>query len=276
MKAPSFLRRRLVRLAALVGGLGLLGAVLVGPGAPDPVRAGGKTGTRQRARKEAQMVDDLANRNKPPKIVERPRGSPSCLPLYPKDYDWREEARVRRALDRLCSDTSDKLWEELVRRQGDPRYCIMQWQDVDENAEICSVGRACEDLAHDRLFGLIRPYLPSAPGKEPEYACRIDDIEDLAAWRKARAGVPLYRLQIEVCHKALRALDRLVKEKLLSDKEKAEARKGLEAEVAKLRRTRRPVFTEISLTANVYKPKVATRIRKVIESNSAEMINLAK
>jgi hypothetical protein len=277
MKTTSFPPpRRRVRLAGLAGCLALLGVALGGPGAPDPARAGRKNGAGPRARKEAQMVDNLANRNKPPKIVKRPSGSPRRLPLYPRKYDWREEARVRRALKRLASDRSQALWEELVRRIDDRRYCVVNWNDVDENAELYTVGDICWLVAHNGLFGLIHPYLPSAPGKQPEYACGIADLGNLAVWRKKRAGVPLYRLQLEICHKALAALDRLVKEKLLTAAEKVEARKGLEAEVAKLRRTRRPVFTEIDLTANEYDREDAVHIRKVLKSHSSEMINLAR
>ena len=45
--------------------------------------------------------------------------------MYPESYDWKEEARVRQAIDKLYQDRTVELWEELVRREADPRYCVV-------------------------------------------------------------------------------------------------------------------------------------------------------
>src|SRR5690242_12997399 len=64
----------------------------------------------------AKMAEAIANRNTPPKIVKRRNYLPQYVPLYPKNYDWKEEDRVRNALDELEGDTSTELWEALVQK----------------------------------------------------------------------------------------------------------------------------------------------------------------
>src|SRR5436309_12137254 len=119
MNTTSCLCRSWVSCTIVICGLGLICAGVLGRDAGGPV-------AQRDAEGPAKMVDAIVNRNKPPKLVDRPRDSlPQVAALYPESYDWKEEERVRTAIRKLLHDTTAELWEELVRRREDPSYCIV-------------------------------------------------------------------------------------------------------------------------------------------------------
>jgi hypothetical protein len=233
MKPTRSSLRRWACPAVTLCALGLLGAAALGDGGKRPA-------AKREAKKVAKMVDALANRNKPPKVVDRRLTGgawPQTLPLYPDGYDWKEERRVHRALTALLADTSVELWEELVRSWDDERYCVVVMDGTLDDAYVRSVGAVCRDLAYARLTKVFRRHLP--PGLPPR-GLRLDvgfDARDLASWREVRKKKSVYELQIEACQEAARAL---AKVKGLSKEEVAKAREKIEAEVAKLKKTKRP------------------------------------
>jgi len=251
-----------MRCALTIGSLILIGAVVLGEA------AGGEKAKRD-AKEAAKMVEAIANRNKPPKIVSRRRVCPTELPLFPKEYDWKEEERVRKALDKLHQDKSVELWEAMVQKANDRRYCVASYSGSSSDVYIDSVGGICSGLAYGRLCEVFEQHLPSLP----PHGCPIqfwNVREDMPAWRKARKDKSLYQLQIEVCDMALRELPKIRADDI-SDKEKVEARKKIEAEIAKLRRTKRPVFRETgSRYTPAYPRKEAKRVREAIEKGTLE------
>jgi hypothetical protein len=254
--------------AVMLSGLTLLGLAVLGEGAVGPVP---KRNAKARAEKK---VDEIVNRNKPPKVVRRPRAWPEMVALYPERYDWKEEERVRKALDKLYQDTTAELWEELVRRADDRRYCVVVVSGQNEDAEVYDVGRVCWLLAYLRLTEGFRRHLPVDPhrGGRP-LAVRIV-TKRFAEWRKERVKKSLYQLQIEVCEAAL---SELAKVKDVPEKQKTLARKKIKAEITKLRRTKRPLFRKYDSFGEVfYTPKLAERIRKAVRSGSSETIDIIK
>jgi hypothetical protein len=269
---PSLLR--CVRYAFAVSSLSLFGGVVLGEAAPGPAPKRDAKGAAKR------MVEAIANRNKPPKLVDRTRAWPRRLPLYPEGYDWKEEERVRDALDKLYQEATAELWEELVRREGDERYCVTVVDNA-EDAHVHSVGLVCWYLAYSRLVGVFEQHLPPnrlrVGARIPLDAHAIVPAKTLAEWRKARAKKSLYQLQIEVCENALREL---AKVKRVSEKEKADARRKIEAEIRKLKAEKKPVFLKHASFREtqdaLYTPGLAARIRKVIRSGSSETIGIIK
>jgi hypothetical protein len=274
------------RPAIVLWTLGLLGAVVLGGEDRRPA-------AKPDAKGVAKMVDAIANHNKPPKIVRRPRDAwPETVALYPEGYDWKEEERVHRALDELYADTTAELWEELLRRLDDERYCLVDVSPSSEDAYIESVGSACGDLAYARLVDVIREHLPRDPNHEPYRLSLPVGFRqvNLAAWRKERAKKSLYELQIEVCEAALRdlakvqgvskaeqaAARRKAEVQGVLEAEKTAARQKLEAEIAKLRRTKRPHLRKLDYPGLTYDAEVAKRVREAVQRGSSEEIRITR
>lgn len=221
--------------ALVIGTLGLIGVGVLGAGPGDP--------TAQRdPSTAAKLVDAIANANKPPKLVTRPAGRPRRVPLFPDGYDWKEDRRVEKALDQLFQTTTVQLWEELVRREHDPAYCITLYGEGG-STYVLTVGDVCGNFAFENLVHAFRQYVPPLPDGHPRGFYFTSALrEHLADWRKKRADKSLYQLQIEVCETALSELPQL---ELMTDKDKDLARKRIEAEIDTLRRSKEPSFSKI-------------------------------
>src|SRR5262249_12020311 len=124
------------------------------------------------SRRATEMVDAIVNHNKAPKIVDWPRSAhpnPPCTShaaLFSEDHDWKEEERVDKAIEALEEDRTKEVWEELVRRIGDRRYCVTVTTVKTGDAYIRTVGDICRDLAYSRLIGVFWYHLPLVKGKE--------------------------------------------------------------------------------------------------------------
>jgi hypothetical protein len=194
-------------------------------------------------KKLAAMIDALANRNEPPKIVVAPTRR---LPLFPIAYDWKENKRVQSALEKMENERTPEMWEELVRGIGDERYCLTLKMMGDECfARNMSVGYFCACSAYEWLFGVCNQHLPLDPvrGGFP-VRLSVGPKGDWKEWRKRRSKKQLYELQIEVCEESIREMEKV---KGLTKEEKDEARKKIEEEIAKLRKTKRPIFTDYQI-----------------------------
>jgi hypothetical protein len=221
------------------------------------------------AKRAKKMVDDIVNRNKPPKFVGRPSGFPHKVALYPESYDWKEEERVRKAIDKLHEDTTVELWEELVRRSEDPGYCcIVVMPEDQENVTTYTVGRVCGPLAYARLVGVFARHMPADPADEKGRPLAVrTGAGHLADWRKERMQKSLYQLQIEVGERMVRELSRLkLGGKRLKIKERiASAREKIEAEIKNLRRTKQPVILKgEKFTDLLYSKEAAKRVRDAL------------
>src|SRR5207244_2712597 len=103
--------------ALVIGTLGLIGVGVLGA-EPEKPKA------KRDQIMAVKLVDAIANANEPPKVVNRRAGMPRTVPLFPDGYDWKEDQRVTKSLDKLFQTPSVELWEELVRKEHDRAYCI--------------------------------------------------------------------------------------------------------------------------------------------------------
>ncbi len=147
MNPPRSLRRWLVCSAILIGGLAVIAVLVLRERGNDKANGHendtGEPVAKGDPNEAAKMVDAIVNRNQEPKLVNRPSGWPREVALFPESYDWAEDARVLRALDKLFQDRTLALWEELVRRGDDPRYCVTLVSVQNEDAQIISVTGVC-------------------------------------------------------------------------------------------------------------------------------------
>src|SRR5688572_19637004 len=64
------------------------------------------------------LVESMANRNRPPKHVGMQH-----TPIFDATFDWREDARVWKALESVIQ-RAEEAWPELVNHLDDERYCV--------------------------------------------------------------------------------------------------------------------------------------------------------
>jgi hypothetical protein len=158
----------------------------------------------RRATKEGRMIDALANRNKPPRLVKFRRGRDrDLLPIFPADYDWKEQKRVVAALETVARVRTPEMWEEMLTKVDDDRYCLtVAYHPPNECGEAednYSVGYFCRITVIRQLDDVCRRHLPRRASRPIIVDLGADEITDLAAWRRKRKGKALYELQIEVC-----------------------------------------------------------------------------
>ncbi len=189
------------------------------------------------------MIDGLANRNRAPKGVSL-RGSVRKSPLFLENYDWNEQHRVLLAVRRLYEQTSEGLWEELLRNVDDKRYSLTL-KDNSELYILChtTVGSYCHGLAWDHLVRLSERHLPEQANDERGRKIAVPaGIEpDLVEWRKKRPNKTLYELQIEVCENRLKGLSKATG---IPKDDINLARKRIEKEIEDLKRTKQPVMLQ--------------------------------
>jgi hypothetical protein len=223
----------------------------------------------------AKLIDAIANANRQPKVVHRPKGRPDVVALFPESYDWKEDQRVIHALDELYRDKTVAVWEQLVKSLDDRRYCIAVINQNDEDTHVRSVGDVCHLLAYARLAGVAEQHLPRIPGDDLGRRCWEDlHIDDLAGWRRKRSDKSVDQLQMEIC-------DTAVREVLMDDRISGESKKvtciRIEAQIRKLRKTKEPSFlgpTSFSGGDAVYTPNLARKVRDAVKDGFTGQIIL--
>jgi hypothetical protein len=214
----------------------------------------------------AKMLDVLANRNKPPKLVlpssqkHEIRKLAKWVPLFPQDYDWKEQDRVVKALNHLRNNMTVDWWEELVRTKDDPRYSLTIISPDTGSASNWTVGDFCHFLGYMCLVDVVRRDWPKKRDRRIGLGL---GIRDLTEWRKERMHKSVYELQIELYERALAQLPTV---KYISQEQKEATRKKIESAIEKLKRTKQPIFLNYPLfgKASLYTPAKAKRIRKML------------
>jgi hypothetical protein len=234
---------------------------------------------KQASEHAADLVDQLANCNKPPRRVKLGGHS---VPVFPESYDWDEDRRVFKALQALWADTSDELWDELVRRDElwdqiyektgsfPSPYCLTIRLKADGSGQHMYVNSFCGALAGERLLNIVWRNLPPEPTKNGPLKVRGNLIlasnppSPWAKWRRERPNKKFYELQIEVCEHYLCAL---AKEENIPDEDKEISRKNVEAEIAKMRRTKKPIIPKFNFAEeySLYTPQQAKEIREKLK-----------
>jgi hypothetical protein len=186
------------------------------------------------------MIDQLANRNMPPKLFEVD-GRPT--PLFPANFDWSEQDRVKTALGKLHKERTAESWEQLLRNAEDNRYSMTVGADG-EWASNRTVGDICAHLAYSRLIGVFEQHLVETndPVKPGQIHLPIGITPTtVARWRQARKAKSLFELQIEVCERALKAMPTAT---AATVQQRTQMSNMIRAQIQKLRKERRAIILE--------------------------------
>jgi hypothetical protein len=258
MMTAAPLRHPWICYVLAVGIFGLAGAALVGQE--------DKPAANRDAKEIARMIDDLANRNSPPPLLKAPEVKNRQIPLFPEDYDWKEQDRVEATLRKLADTATTEQWEELIKRAGDARYCLT----IMDNSGLYthgnwSVGHTCRVLAYEELVGGFEhdPYLGEDPsGQHPIYLKAGFDWDGIAEWRKKRMDKTLVELQIEAGE---RGLVELAKDDRLRQSLKDDVRGKIQAKLEWLRRTKQPILRKgLPGWLMFYSPRTAKDCREAL------------
>jgi hypothetical protein len=251
MNTACFLRGRWAFSAFTISSLILVGPVVLGEPA-------GKKKAKRDAKSVAQMVEAIASPNKPPKLVNGNGPGSRKMHQFPKDYNWKKQKQVYRALVKVYKDTSIEMWEELVRKSGDRRYSLTVTSQQSETSHNRTVGDACRHLAYSRLIHPLRRCLPRDPTHDGWRLNLNFSIGNLREWREERKHKSLYELQIEVCERALEELERRNDElrtvKRISQANLDAARKKIKSAIEKLKRTKQPVLFKSNPFGELWAP----------------------
>jgi hypothetical protein len=225
-----------------------------------------------------EMVDAIVNRNQAPKLVDWPAFPNLKAALFPENYDWKEENRVRAALTALSRDMRVDVWEELVRRANDQAYCVIQTDEQVGGASLKTVGDVCRTLAYRRLIYVFSKHVRSSEGRPIWLNVGVESTS-LAEWRKARSKKSLHELQIEVCEAALRAPSKKKGQTAIPYLQNhKEAREKIEAALENLRKTKEPDLRDASGRfvpggeSLRYNPETAKRVRDCVKSGKYESL----
>jgi hypothetical protein len=206
------------------------------------------------------MVEAIASPNKPPKLNNEIRPGSRKRHRFPTDYDWKKQKKVYKALVKVYKDCSAEIWEELVHKIGDRRYSLTVTDKTNEDSYNLTVGDVCRELAYDRLVGVFVRHRPrDERGNEMHPRIRLDiGIKDLAAWRKERKDKAFWELQIEVCERALQQLEMTPG---ATPANKKRARKKIQAEIKKLKRTKQPIVYKSDPWLGIWAPYTDGKVR---------------
>jgi hypothetical protein len=195
------------------------------------------------------LIDAMASRNSPPKLIECAGGRTA---LFRPDYDWSEQSRVRTAMLAVLETQADAMWWRLLEHARDDRYVLTAaWKGAAENV---SVGSFCRDFAIADLSAPYQRHLPTVPGRLPA-DFRPEDV----FWRNekeyARSGKPLYQIQIELCQRAIEqwaAVKGTVagaegRSHTYTADEKARFLAAVKGEIVELKRRKKAVFIDATL-----------------------------
>lgn len=240
-----------------------LTACLVTAGSLSAQEAAEKFTTRKEGREAARFsVDAMASKNRQPAF--RDYGLKGMLPEFPKDYDWEEQERVIRAIERAMHDIDEETWRTLVRGGGDQRYALTV-VFKDERAMNYTVGDVCKRLAWCKICEVCsrRFRFPAdVAGKSPTIDLGVSKPWE---WMKARLDRPLFEVQIEICELALTAssTERGIPKDLLES-----AADEVRREIAELRRRKQPIALEAGFRCIPYTSHRAANDLRRVEGKS--------
>ncbi len=206
-----------------------------------------------------RLVDAVASRNKGPKLVNF---GVWCYAIFDERFDWSDQKRVQEAVWTLSQDGSNGVFARLMEHIGDSRYSVTS-EVMDPLAENWDVGTICRVMAREKLLcaylqhlepGKTQPYGGDSTNVVPDDATdflpgelqtelhrppqlRVCDDGDMVVWYRTRKGVPLYKLQIEMCEWAIKTVGGA---RGVAEKPKKEFIAAVEKEVVAINESKRP------------------------------------
>lgn len=198
------------------------------------------------------LIDSLASKNKlRPKVVEvTNRGKSITFPVFPDNFDFAEQTRVRDQLEKLTHTDRSELWSNLLSHFSDERYSLTVIDEDDETYSMM-VGDWCRELAERDLYAAYFPHVPPIRDLERRgqiYAAwkRYPEPSILSPeWREQNANKPLWELQIEFCEWAITEAPGL---KQVSEDNRIKFVEKIRAEIERLKATHAPVINQRKLT----------------------------
>jgi hypothetical protein len=185
------------------------------------------------------LIDSLANKNAPPERAT------NRYVRYGQDYDHEEDKRVRAVVDKLDKQRStEDLWWCLLEHINDDRYTIVF--RYDDYSHIAMIGHLCwQKAAHD----LDAPFSQVIDYKFwRQFRIGKDALND---WYTIHRGVPLYQQQIERGEVMLRKLELIKRQDrefwIPDEKDKVQIRHDIESQIALLKQTQKPIFSNEGL-----------------------------
>ncbi len=144
-----------------------------------------------------RLIDALASRNPPPKLVDR---DDRRVPRFASNYDWAEQRRVREALVAVLQTKTDAHWWRLREHVADTRYVLTASRN--DRARNFTVGEFCSDFASADLSTPYARHLTAVVGRLPA-TFHPEDVfwKHEKEWSRARK--PLHEIQIEICQQAI-------------------------------------------------------------------------
>ncbi len=210
------------------------------------------------------LIGSLVNKNKKPTMVAVSTSlAPGENPLFDDDYDWNEDARVRRVIADLSRFDRDELWHSLIEHIDDEQYSLAF--AFNDGARIASVGQLCwRSMAND----LEMPYFDVSPGIDRGHALfqllSLKTKENLKKWEHDHADVPLYKQQIEMCEGALNRIQTVKTATPIPESEKSQFSVDVKKLIDTLRKTKKPIFSRsplLQIDTDFYNDKLAKEIR---------------
>jgi hypothetical protein len=207
------------------------------------------------------MISALGNKNVPPALVDV-RG---VEPLFPADYDWDEERHIQGVWGGIWAHLrkDPQMWEHLLDHFDDKRYALTMDDGSGHLARIYSVGELCEWGAK-RLLN-VGNYIPHVDRRHRKLLSVYVTPGDIRQWRKERAEMQLYELQIELCKVGLARVNTLLEREELPKVVRARLEERIDimqAKIETLESTKKPIVTGMPFEGReVFNQHKAKRIR---------------
>ncbi len=166
------------------------------------------------------------------------------MPIFARNYDWREYDRVESSIGALLA-RAEEAWPQLLQHLDDKHYSFTDRQcDCAYNE---SVGDICETIVVETLSEAYYRCSPDPPGDEQWYH-RLHWPEDLGgtpaelrAWCDKRKGKPLFALQIELCEAAIKVIPTLNE---IPERDQAKCIAAVRRQIETLKKLKKPVLVE--------------------------------
>jgi hypothetical protein len=208
--------------------------------------------------KGERPIKALSTTNRPPMLHT---GAEEVLPVFPKDFDWKDYSRVRAAVAELDAN-SDEVWPSIVEHMSDTGYCFtLRFIDSAVN---CSRGDICARIAQGWIRDEYGRWMPGGDGQH--FRLPANDSTALQEWCRARRDRTLVEIEIDAAEWAISTIQKehRVAQELLDQDVSA-----IRERVARLRETNKPSHSGFFQpdTVGGYAEKEAAQFREPAPSD---------
>lgn len=230
----------------------------------------------ERIRELDKLIDALANRNRQPRIVDL---GADWVAIFDKSYDWREQARVVKAIQRVAEIATPEMWIRLNAHEKDSRYCVT-FNDgaadvLGHFATNWTVGEICQDIGSTQVqFPVDRATEAIRVGPRTVHL-PLSAVPEYPKSGESRMKVPFVELQIKLCQQAVKDLPKVASAAKESGRDVntdpetlKQCRARLEAAIDELKKSKTGVFGKFKFPSERFElldAKNAEEFRKQYE-----------